>query len=202
VIGPNGAGKTVLFQALLGIVPYTGVVSWRPHTKIGYVPQRFHVDRSTPITAREFLLLQSTSFWIANPQFSARLDQELKLVGLGPDILQKSLGSLSGGETQRLLIAWSMLRDPDVLLLDEPTAGVDVGFEDNVYALLHRMQVERGTTLLLISHDLSVVYRYAQSVLCLNKTILCQGKPDQALTPTALATLYGESGYYRHQHDT
>lgn len=115
-------------------------------------------------------------------------------------MLQKGLGELSGGETQRLLIAWALLGHPDVLLLDEPTAGVDVGFEDTIYALLHRLQIDRGTALLLISHDLSVIYRYAQHVVCLNKSVVCQGRPVDALNPAALTALYGESGYYRHDH--
>ncbi|MBZ5608932.1 MAG: metal ABC transporter ATP-binding protein [Acidobacteriia bacterium] len=200
VLGPNGAGKTVLFRALLGLLPHTGVVRWRQDTKIGYVPQRFSVDRSAPITAMEFFLLQSPSFWRPSAEFVAHLDHELTLVGLDRSVLRKNLAELSGGETQRLLLAWAMLEHPGVLLLDEPTAGVDAGFEENLYALLHRVQTERGTSLLLISHDLSVVYRYAQKVVCLNKSVVCQGAPVQVLNPEALATLYGESGYYHHEH--
>jgi zinc transport system ATP-binding protein len=108
---------------------------------------------------------------------------------------------LSSGQTQRLLIAWAMLQQPDVLLLDEPTAGVDAGFEDTIYSVIRRVQSERGTTVLLISHDLSVVYRYAQRVLCLNTTVVCQGSPIEALNPEALAVLYGAAGYYRHDPD-
>ena len=201
VIGPNGAGKTVLFRALLGLLPHTGTVRWRPDVKIGYVPQRFSVERSAPITAMEFCLLTSPAFWRPSPAFLDHLHGELKLMGLDPKILRKSLGELSGGETQRLLIAWAMLRQPDVLLLDEPTAGVDAGFEDAVYAVLHRYQAERKTALLLISHDLSVVYRHSQRVLCLNRSVVCQGPPVEVLNPAALATLYGEPAYYRHEHD-
>jgi len=201
VIGPNGAGKTVLFRALLGLLPHEGLVRWRPGTKFGYVPQRFSIDRSAPITALEFFLLQSPSFWHPRPEFVSHLDHELTLVGLDRSILQKNLGDLSGGQTQRLLIAWAMLQHPDVLLLDEPTAGVDAGFEDTIYSLIRRVQSERGTTVLLISHDLSVVYRYAQKVLCLNKSVVCQGSPVEALNPEALAVLYGDTGYYRHDPD-
>jgi len=200
VIGPNGAGKTVLFRALLGLLPFTGAVNWRPGVKIGYVPQRFSVDRSAPITAMEFFLLQSPRFWRPSADFVGHLDHELALVGLDRAVLRKNLGEMSGGETQRLLIAWAMLQHPEALLLDEPTAGVDVGFEGSIYALLHRLQRERGTSLLLISHDLSVVYRYAQRVLCLNKSVVCQGSPLEALNPEALKTLYGESGFYGHKH--
>jgi len=200
VLGPNGAGKTVLFRALLGLAPHSGTVRWRPDVKIGYVPQRFSVDRSTPITVMEFFLLQSPSFWRPRADFTGHLDHELTLVGLDRRVLQKSLAELSGGETQRVLLAWAMLEHPGVLLLDEPTAAVDAGFEETIYALLHRVQKERGTALLLISHDLNVVYRYAQNVLCLNKTVVCQGAPVQVLNPEALATLYGETGYYHHEH--
>lgn len=200
VIGPNGAGKTMLFRALLGLVPFTGVVTWRTNAKIGYVPQRFSVELSAPITAMEFFLLQSPSFWRPQHEFIEHLDHELGLMQLDGGILNKRLGDLSGGETQRLLMAWAMLQHPDILMLDEPTAGVDAGFEETVYALLHRVQIERGTALLLISHDLSVVYRYAQHVVCLNKRVVCQGRPVEALNPAALGSLFGESGYYSHQH--
>jgi zinc transport system ATP-binding protein len=200
VIGPNGAGKTVLFRALLGLLPHTGLVRWRPDVKIGYVPQRFSVDRSAPISALEFFLLQSPNFWRPSAAFTSQLDDELNLMGLHRSVLRKGLGELSGGETQRVLIASALLQKPSVLLLDEPTAAVDAGFEDTVYTLLHRVQMERGTALLLISHDLSVVYRYAQRVLCLNKTVVCQGPPVEALNPQALATLYGEASFYHHEH--
>jgi zinc transport system ATP-binding protein len=200
VIGPNGAGKTVLFRALLGLVPHGGQVQWDPAVKIGYVPQRFSVDRSAPISAMEFFLLQSPNFWRPSAAFSKQLNEELKLMGLDGRVLGKGLGELSGGETQRVLIASALLQKPNVLLLDEPTAAVDAGFEETVYALLHRVQMERGTALLLISHDLSVVYRYAQRVLCLNKSVVCQGAPVDALNPQALATLYGEASFYHHEH--
>ncbi|MGB6942394.1 MAG: metal ABC transporter ATP-binding protein, partial [Bryobacteraceae bacterium] len=147
VIGPNGAGKTVLFRALLGLLPYTGLVRWRPDVKIGYVPQRFSVDRSAPISAMEFFLLQSPNFWRPSAAFTSHLDQELKSMGLSHSVLRKGLGELSGGETQRVLIASALLQQPSVLLLDEPTAAVDAGFEETVYTLLHRVQNERGTAL-------------------------------------------------------
>ena len=198
VIGPNGAGKTVLFRALLGLLPHAGTVTWQPGAKIGYVPQRFSVDRSAPITVIEFFLLQSPGFWFPNAEFVGHLDHELTLVGLDRSVLQKNIGDLSGGQTQRLLIAWAMLRHPAVLLLDEPTAGVDTGFEDTIYSLIRRVQTERGTTVLLISHDLSVVYRYAQKVICLNTSIVCQGSPVEVLNPESLAVLYGSPAYYRH----
>ena len=199
VIGPNGAGKTVLFRALLGLLRHEGLVRWRPGVRIGYVPQRFAVERSAPITAMEFCLLKSPRFWRPSAAFIRQVNDEIALMGLDPSILHKHLGELSAGQTQRLLIAWAMLQQPDVLLLDEPTAGVDAGFGDTIYSLIRRVQTEHGLTILLISHDLSVVYRYAQNVLCLNKSIVCQGPPVEALNPEALTTLYGETGYYHHE---
>jgi len=201
VIGPNGAGKTVLFRTLLGLVPHAGTIVWQPGVKIGYVPQRFNVDRSAPITTMEFFLLQHPRFWLPPSSFVNQVAEQLKVVGLDKRVLDKNLGQLSGGETQRVLIAWALLRNPDVLLLDEPTAGVDIGFEHTVYEFLHRIQTERGTALLLISHDLNVDYRYAQHVVCLNKSVLCQGRPVETLNAAALNALYGETAYYVHDHE-
>jgi zinc transport system ATP-binding protein len=198
VIGPNGAGKTSLFRALLGLIPYEGSVRWRAGTRIEYVPQRFSVERSAPITALEFCLLKSPGFWRPPAAFVDHVHDEIALMGLDRGILKKNLGELSGGQTQRLLIAWALLQQPGVLLLDEPTAGVDAGFEDTIYSLIRRIQAERGTTVLLISHDLSVVYRYAKDVLCLNTSVICQGSPQDVLNPAGLAALYGDTGYYRH----
>jgi len=199
VIGPNGAGKTVLFRALLRLLPSDGVIRWRPGTKVGYVPQRFSVERSTPVTALEFFLLISPRFWRPAAADLRQVEGELARMGLDSSILRKRLGELSGGQTQRLLIAWALIQQPDVLLLDEPTAGVDATFEETVYALIHRVQTERNKTVLLISHDLSVVYKYAQNVLCLNKSIVCQGPPLDVLKQDTLARIYGEPGYYTHK---
>jgi len=200
LLGPNGAGKTMLLQALLGLVPHQGRVRWRAGVRIGYVPQRFAVDRSIPVSVREFLLLKSSRFWFPSRERVEHLAHELDLVGLRGDVLGKSLGELSGGHLQRILIAWAMLDHPEALLFDEPTAGIDVGFQETVYNLLRRMQQERGTAILLISHDLNVVYRQADHVLCLNKKMQCYGRPSEVLNSEALARLYGEVGLYQHDH--
>lgn len=198
IIGPNGAGKTIFFRALLGLLPHGGEILWRPGIKIGYVPQKFAPDHSVPITVKEFLLLKSPRFWAPSKESLDHLNHELRLVGLSTAVLPKPLYEISGGELQRILIAWAMLNHPDVLLFDEPTTGIDIGFEEKIYSLLRRLQNERGTTILLISHDLNVVYRYASSVLCLNKEMVCHGSPQQVLTPQELAKLYGEGGFYHH----
>lgn len=198
IIGPNGAGKTVLFRALLGLVPYRGMIEWKQGVRIGYVPQKFFVEKSFPITVQEFFLLKSPRFWMPERTFIVHLQHELSLVGLSKDILTKPLSELSGGQLQRILISWAMLNHPDVLLFDEPTAGIDVGAEETIYTILHKLQSDRGTTVILISHDLNIVYRYADKVLCVNKTMICHGKPEDVLNPKELAQVYGEGGFYHH----
>ena len=198
VIGPNGSGKTVLFRALLGLVPFQGEIRWREGVRIGYVPQRFLLDKSMPVSVKEFFFLQSAQFWFPPRKFLDHLEHELNLFGLGKDILTKPMGELSGGQLQRVLISWAMLNHPDVLLFDEPTTGIDVGAEETIYNLMHRLQDERGTTVILISHDLNIVYRYAEQVLCINKKMMCHGPPAKVLNPDELAKLYGEGGFYHH----
>ena len=198
IIGPNGAGKTVLFRALLGLIPHKGVIEWRPGIRIGYVPQKLAIHRETPLVAKEFFLLQCKNFWSPNKETLSHLNHELSLVGLSESILARPVGELSGGQLQRILVAWAMLNHPDVLLFDEPTAGIDVGAEETIYHLIHKLQNERGVTILLISHDLNIIYRYAKRVICINKEMKCQGPPRDVLNPQDLAALYGEGAYYHH----
>lgn len=196
IIGPNGAGKTILFKALLNLIPYSGQITWNPGIKVGYVPQRFSVESDLPLTVSEFFSLKKTT--------SLEIRESLNHVGFtheSPQILKTQLGNLSGGQLQRVLIAWALVDHPDVLLFDEPTTGVDISAEESIYNLLHRLQEEAHLTILLISHELQVVYRYATNVLCLNKEGLCFGPPHQALTPKTLTELFGEgAGIYHHQH--
>ncbi len=200
IVGPNGAGKTTLLRALLGLVPYEGEIEWQPGISVSYVPQRFSVPASAPITVTEFFLLKADRFWMPKRPFLEEIGRQLDLVGLDRGILGKPLGSLSSGQIQRLLLSWAMLNRPDVLLFDEPTASVDVGFAETVYTVMRRLTEERGTTILLISHDLNVVFRFAANVLCINRQLSCQGPPTEALTPQALRQLFGEVTFYRHDH--
>lgn len=202
VIGPNGAGKTVLFRSLLGLLPHEGSIKWKNDVKIGYAPQKFFVDKTVPLTVKEFFLLKSPRFWFPKKVFLNHLMHELALVGLEEGILAKPLSELSGGQLQRIIVSWALLDHPDVLLFDEPTAGIDVGGEETIYNIMHRLQDERGTTVLLISHDLNIVYRHATNVLCLNKMMVCFGSPADVLTPKELSHLYGEGGFYHHLRHT
>ncbi|KKS44478.1 hypothetical protein A2567_02760 [Candidatus Azambacteria bacterium RIFOXYD1_FULL_42_11] len=200
IVGPNGAGKSVLFRVLMDFIPYDGEIKWRNDVKIGYVPQKFFEKSELPLTVREFFVLKSKNLFFKDKKFSDSVSHELKSVGLDPEILDKQLAHLSKGQSQRALIAWAILGHPNVLLFDEPTAGIDLAGEDTIYNLLHKMKDERGLTVLIISHDLNVVYRYADSVLCINKERICFGPPKRELTGENIKQLYGESAFYQHGH--
>lgn len=202
IIGPNGAGKSVLFRALLGLVPYRGEIQWQGNVRIGYVPQRFSVANDFPLTVEEFLQLAPPK----NPR--ENLFRVLRFVGFNKDehhlerhILSKKIGHLSGGEMQRILIASALLDKPNVLLFDEPTSGIDVGSEEAIYERLKNLSKEENFTMLMISHDLSVVHKWATGVLCLNRKAVCSGEPHVAITPDVLKEIYGsDASIYRHQH--
>lgn len=204
IIGPNGSGKTTLFRALLGIIPFQGTVTWRENTKIGYVPQRLSIEPDLPFTTIELLELKEKNRKKMMEVLNDVGFQENKPhVGhLAKHILNQKVGRLSGGELQRILIAWALLGNPNVLLFDEPTSGIDVSAEESVYALLRRLQEHQKLTVLLISHELQVVYRYATNVVCLNKEQLCFGPPLNALSRENLEKVFGADVgvYHHHRH--
>ena len=204
VIGPNGAGKTVLFRALLGLIPYSGKINWRTGqagAKIGYVPQRFIVERDLPLTVKEFLSYLPSNFRRKTWEGENKIAKALELVGLHAHLLNVPLGVLSGGELQKVLIAFALLGNPEILLFDEPTTGIDIGGEETIYNLLRKLKNEHGLTIIFISHDIHVVYQYAGNVLCLNKKKICFGPPHEALSAEELRKLYGaEVGIYPHTH--
>ena len=193
IVGPNGAGKSVLFRAILGLIPHYGNVAWEKNLKINYVPQKLNVNRDIPLSVLEFLKFKTKD--------GEKTIGILKSVGLTEQVLKQRLGWLSGGQLQRVLIAWAMIDNPDVLLFDEPTSGIDIGGEETIYNLLNKINKEKGMTIVLISHELNIVYKYANNVLCLNKEMVCYGTPSEVLDPQALAKLYGgETSFYKHEH--
>jgi zinc transport system ATP-binding protein len=196
IIGPNGAGKSVLAKALIGALPYTGTVQWDANTKLGYVPQKLDIERDLPITGRDFLRAKAAVACASQVDIT----NALALVGLQQESAGKSIGALSGGQFQRLLVAAALIGKPTVLLLDEPTAGVDEPGQETLNATLERLRKERGLTILFISHDLSVVYQHATNVLCLSRGRACFGVTKSVLTPELLAELYGAPIAY-HVHD-
>lgn len=204
IVGPNGAGKSVLLRALLGLIPHSGHIKWSDDLKISYIPQKFSIDKEFPLSTAEFL-----SFKNKNRQ---EILNVLKAVGISNEhhderhvedhILKQRLGWLSGGQLQRVLIAWAILDNPEVILFDEPTAGIDVGGEETIYNLLKKLKNERGLTMIIVSHDLNIVYKYANNVVCINKEMACYGAPNEVLDPSSLANLYGgDVGFYKHAHD-
>jgi zinc transport system ATP-binding protein len=196
IIGPNGAGKSVLAKALIGVLPFKGTIQWEGNTRIGYVPQKLDIERDLPITGGDFLRAKA-AVSRASP---GDVRDVLGLVGLKPESANKAIGALSGGQFQRLLVAAALIGHPTVLLLDEPTSGVDEPGQESLNHTIERLREERDLTLLFISHDLSVVYQYATNVLCLSRGQVCFGAPRIILTPQLLQELYGAPVGY-HVHD-
>ena len=198
IIGPNGAGKTVLFKALIGSTPYEGTIRWAEDTKLGYVPQKLDIERDLPLSGRDFLRAKAAISKVSRRDVAAAL----ALVGLELAILSAPIGTMSGGQFQRLLLAFALIGNPNVVLLDEPAAGIDEPGEEKINTMIQRLQEERGVTVLLISHDLSIVYQHATAVLCMSRTNPCFGVPQKVLTPETLRELYGTGvGFHVHDHD-
>lgn len=171
VIGPNGAGKTVLFRTLLGFIPFEGEITWRDNLKIGYVPQKLSIAKDLPLTTLEFLRLKEKNKKniikiLEDVGFEENKPHEKHLSG---HILKRRLGVLSGGELQRVLIAFALLGQPEILLFDEPTAGVDLTGEETIYSLLHKLQSKQNLTILLISHEPEIIHDYANKIINLGK---------------------------------
>jgi zinc transport system ATP-binding protein len=195
VIGPNGAGKTVLLKALLNLVPHQGAIRWSPEARTGYVPQKVAADRQLPIRLRDLLASKAAVLHLPESEIGAVAAE----VALSPQVFNTSVGHLSGGQFQKALIAFALLGRPNVLLFDEPTASLDELAEEHTYDLLHDLQQKKGLAVILVSHDLSIVYRYANRVLCLSRGKVCVGPPKELLTPAMLEDLYGgPAKFYRH----
>jgi zinc transport system ATP-binding protein len=192
IVGPNGAGKTILLRSLLGVIPHTGTVAWAPNVRIGLVPQNF-VVADVPITVREFLSLNRV------------VDYQDCLAACGLEkgrILDERLGALSGGELQRVLIAWALVDDPNVLVVDEPTAHIDVGAEDLILETLNRIEKERGMSILLVSHDIHNVMAYSDTALALNGRIIYSGPSRGLSDPSLLVRIFGSGTILaEHRHE-
>jgi zinc transport system ATP-binding protein len=199
LIGPNGAGKTTLVRVLLGLEkPDRGVIHRRRDLRIGYVPQRFDSDAVIPMTVERFLMLGSN-------ECAQRIDSMLASVDATP-IRHQQLGELSGGELQRVVLARALLRDPNLLVLDEPVQGVDYTGEADLYNLIGRLRDEAGFGVLLVSHDLHIVMARSDRVICLNHHVCCSGVPETVAQHPAYGRLFGADAarafaVYRHHHD-
>jgi zinc transport system ATP-binding protein len=198
ILGPNAAGKTVLLKSLLNLLPYSGEINWAREVRIGYVPQKIDPERHLPLTYRDLFNAKCSVLKVAG----AKIAEISESVGLTKDVMETPVGHLSGGQFQRGLVGFALLGEPNVLLLDEPTASIDEPGEEHIYKLIHRLQGTYSLAVIAVSHDLSFIYRYATKVLCLNKQGVCVGTPQEALVPEVLTRLYGAPvSYYYHDHD-
>lgn len=199
LVGPNGSGKSTLLRALIGVLPQTsGQVSQMPGLRIGYVPQKLDIDPTLPLTVKRFLNLPKQ---VPDPQMTAALNK----TGAGA-LTTRQMSALSGGQFQRVLLARALLTQPDILILDEATRGLDQPGSAAFYRLIETLRQEVGCAVLMVSHELHVVMAASDRVICLNGHICCQGAPEQVASAPAYRALFGKGtqgalALYRHEHN-
>ena len=199
LIGPNGSGKTTLVKLILGLIePDSGTIQRQPGLRLGYMPQKLHIDPTLPLTVRRFLKL-------AGRYTPIQLQQALAQVR-ADHLLDSAMQKLSGGETQRVLLARALLREPQLLILDEPVQGVDVNGQIELYALIADLRQRFGCGVLMVSHDLHLVMASTDNVICLNQHICCSGHPEQVSNDPAYIAMFGRKGadnlaLYNHHHN-
>ena len=199
IVGPNGSGKTTLLRALIGAVPVvSGTVTRSDMLVIGYVPQKLSLDPTLPMTVSRFLTLP-------RKRPKARIEEILKTVG-APGLANAQMAELSGGQFQRVLLARALLREPQILMMDEPTQSLDQPGIAAFYALIDKVRQDLGCAVLMVSHDLLVVMRASDRVICLNGHVCCQGSPVDVSAAPEYQALFGHGGahalaLYQHHHD-
>jgi zinc transport system ATP-binding protein len=194
ILGPNGAGKSTLLRTLLGLLPYTGEIVWSTKS-ISYLPPQELFQRRglPPLSIEDFFKFKKVT--------REKIVNIFSVVGLDSTLLKRRFGAISTGQFQRMLIAWALVDEPRVLLFDEPTSGIDVGGQETIYTLLHKFWKERNLTILLVTHDLNIVWEHGDNVLCMNKEKLCYGRPKEVMTPEGLEEIYGTGvKFYEHKH--
>ena len=199
VVGPNGSGKTTLLKILIGAqAPSEGVVIREAGLKIGYVPQRLAIDQAMPLTVSRWLSLSGSN----GAEKHAKVADPVGIT----DLLGQQMTSLSGGEFQRALLAHALLVQPDLLVLDEPTQGLDQPAVASFYRLIEGVRENLDCAVLMVSHDLHVVMRSSDHVICLNGHVCCQGTPTRVSAAPEYQALFGQDtegalALYRHEHD-
>lgn len=202
LIGPNGAGKSTLVRVVLGLLkPQTGSVFRQAGIRIGYMPQRLSIDPVLPLTVERFLSLGSRK---NQNQNKLVLETALNEVGAS-GLLKRPLQGISGGEMQRVLLARALLREPDLLVLDEPIQGVDIIGQYELYELIAQIRTQRGCGILMVSHDLHLVMSATDQVVCLNQHLCCSGHPETVTKHPAYLALFGKRAardlaIYTHHH--
>lgn len=186
LIGPNGAGKSTLLKAIVGLLPTdAGTIDCRAR-RLGFVPQQAEIESDLPVTVGEFLAMK---------RINGRKVEKKALIGTLEEIgashlIRRKLGELSGGEFQRVMIAYALMGDPDFLLLDEPLTGVDFRGGMTFHRLLHHLHEERALTVLMVSHDMHLVEHMSEVIFCLNRIVCCHGSPEDVLTKENLEHAY------------
>jgi zinc transport system ATP-binding protein len=204
VIGPNGAGKTTLVRVLLGLIkPDRGEIRRTPDLRLGYAPQQFNIDRTIPMTVERFLQLGLTR--TTQPGGGDAIAGALAEVGAAR-VRGQQIASLSGGELQRVVLARALLREPQLLVLDEPVRGVDYAGEAELYDLIGQLRDRHGLGVLLVSHDLHIVMARSDRVVCINRHVCCSGVPQSVARDPEYARLFGPEAaravaIYHHEHD-
>jgi len=199
IVGPNGAGKTMLLKCLMGFYkPTSGMIERKEKLKIGYMPQSINVINTMPITVKDFITVKKKYDDVS-------LHKVITEVNLG-EIVNKQLSVLSGGEMQRVLLARSLLNNPDLLILDEPAQNLDISGQLNFYKLIQEIYSKRDISILMISHDLHLVMVSTKKVLCLYKHICCSGAPQQIAKDPEFLSMFGKDmanmmSIYQHSHD-
>lgn len=199
IVGPNGSGKSTLLRSLIGAIkPTGGRIERKSGLKIGYVPQKLHIDPTLPMTVRRFLDL---------PQRVSDAAAGAALVKAGaPDLEDRQMTRLSGGQFQRVLLARAILSEPDLLILDEATQGLDQPGSAHFYRQIEEVRDTLGCAVLMVSHELHVVMSASDRVICLNGHICCEGSPAVVSAAPAYRELFGTGtggalALYRHEHD-
>jgi len=199
LIGPNGAGKSTLVRIVLGLIrPDQGRIWRAPGLRVGYMPQRLTVDNTLPLNVQRFVTL-------GGPAARARVQAALAEVGAA-SVLDSPVQAISGGEMQRVLLARALLREPDLLVLDEPIQGVDLNGQYELYDLIGGLRRRRGCGILMVSHELHLVMAATDHVVCLNHHVCCSGHPDHVTRDPAYLALFGLDGaqalaIYHHHHN-
>lgn len=201
IIGPNGSGKTTLLLAILGLMPYKGEIIFNNRERknsIGYLPQKLEINKSLSITVQDFLKLNING---KNKEEKNKIIKEMLAFLHSEDLIDKQFIHLSRGQIQRILFIASLLNNPEILLLDEPTTGADPTAEETIYKHIIELKETKNMGIIFVSHDLNIVHKLADRVLCLNKQMVCFGKPNEALSENILKKLYGENiKLYEHNH--